>query len=117
MQGLLQFFMKEYDKALATYEAGLKIDPASDELKDGAARCVAALRRLARGDGSADELRERQERGMADPEVQQILTDPVMRQVLQDFQDDPAAAQRHAAQPEVMAKIQKLVAAGVVRMG
>ena len=53
---------------------------------------------------------------MADPEVQAILTDPVMRQVLADFQDDPAAAARHAAQPEVMAKIEKLVAAGLVRV-
>lgn len=53
---------------------------------------------------------------MADPEVQAILTDPVMRQVLSDFQDDPAAAARHAAQPAIMAKIQRLVEAGLVRV-
>jgi hypothetical protein len=40
-----------------------------------------------------EELKERQERGMADPEIQMILTDPVMRQVLNDFQSDPKAAQ------------------------
>jgi stress-induced-phosphoprotein 1 len=61
-------------------------------------------------------VKQRHARAMADPEVQAILTDPVMRQVLADFQDDPAAAARHAAQPEVMAKIEKLVAAGLVRV-
>ena len=30
-----------------------------------------------------------QQRAMADPEIQTILTDPVMRQVLQDMQDNP----------------------------
>jgi hypothetical protein len=30
-----------------------------------------------------------QARGMADPEIQGILTDPVVRQVLQDFQENP----------------------------
>ena len=35
--------MKEYDKALATYEAGLAHDPDSAELKEGVARCYEAL--------------------------------------------------------------------------
>ena len=61
-------------------------------------------------------MKARQARAMADPEVQAILTDPVMRQVLSDFQDDPAAAARHAAQPQIMAKIQRLVEAGLVRV-
>lgn len=42
-KGHLQFFMKEYDKALATYEAGLAHDPESAELKEGVARCYEAL--------------------------------------------------------------------------
>ena len=42
---------------------------------------------------SEEELKERQERAMADPEIQTILMDPVMRQVLNDFQNDPKAAQ------------------------
>ena len=39
-----------------------------------------------RGEVSDAELKQRQERGMADPEVQQILSDPVMRGVLRDMQ-------------------------------
>ena len=32
-KGAVQFFMKDYDKALATYQAGLVHDPDSEELK------------------------------------------------------------------------------------
>lgn len=115
-KGHLQFFSREYDKALLTYQAGLKVEPDNEELKDGVSRCLASIQKFNRGDADADEVAERQAKAMADPEVQAILTDPVMRQVLADFQDDPAAAARHSAQPEVMAKIQKLVAAGLVRV-
>jgi stress-induced-phosphoprotein 1 len=37
-------------------------------------------------------------------------------QVLQDFQENPQAAQKHTRQPQIMAKLQKLVNAGIVRM-
>ncbi|GJP46588.1 hypothetical protein CLOM_g5862 [Closterium sp. NIES-68] len=53
---------------------------------------------------------------MQDPEIQSILTDPVMRQVLTDFQENPQAAIQHQKNPMVMAKIQKLVAAGIVQV-
>ncbi len=45
-KGHLQFFMKEYDKALETYEAGLKHDPDNAELKEGIARCVDAMNKV-----------------------------------------------------------------------
>ena len=115
-KGHLQFFMKDYDKALETYRAGLKVEPENAELKEGLARCVAAIRNFSAGGATDAEVAERQQRALADPEIQQILQDPVIRQVLQDFQEDPEAARRHAAQPEVMAKIEKLVAAGIVRV-
>ena len=37
-------------------------------------------------------------------------------QVLQDFQENPAAAQKHLKEPTIAAKLQKLVSAGIVRM-
>ena len=45
-KGHLQFFMKEYDKALETYEAGLSHDPDNAELKEGIARCVDAMNKV-----------------------------------------------------------------------
>jgi stress-induced-phosphoprotein 1 len=43
-----------------------------------------------------------------------ILQDPMVRQVLQDAQENPAALQRAMADANMRAKIEKLVAAGVL---
>ncbi|KAF9617177.1 hypothetical protein IFM89_034328 [Coptis chinensis] len=108
-KGAIQFFMKEYDKALETYQEGLKHDARNQELLDG-------VRRSNRGDISAEDLKEKQEKAMYDPEIQNILSDPIMRQVLMDFQENPKSAQDHLKNPQVMNKIQKLVAAGIVQL-
>ncbi|GAV75611.1 TPR_1 domain-containing protein/TPR_11 domain-containing protein [Cephalotus follicularis] len=115
-KGAIQFFMKEYDKALETYQEGLKHDPQNQELLDGVRRFVEQIRKASRGDISPEDLKERQAKGMQDPEVQNILSDPVMRQVLSDFQENPKAAQDHMKNPMVMQKIQKLVSAGIVQI-
>uniref|UniRef100_A0A5B6YPR3 Putative Heat shock protein STI n=1 Tax=Davidia involucrata TaxID=16924 RepID=A0A5B6YPR3_DAVIN len=115
-KGAVQFFMKEYDKALETYQEGLKHDPHNQELLDGVRRCVEQINKASRGDLSPDELKERQAKGMQDPEIQNILTDPIMRQVLVDFQENPKDAQDHMKNPQVMNKIQKLISAGIVQM-
>ncbi|KAG8374768.1 hypothetical protein BUALT_Bualt10G0030100 [Buddleja alternifolia] len=115
-KGAVQFFMKDHDKALETYQEGLKHDPHNQELLDGVRRCVEQINKASRGDLSPEELKERQAKGMQDPEIQNILTDPVMRQVLVDFQENPKAAQEHMKNPSVMNKIQKLVSAGIVQV-
>ncbi|KAL9438735.1 hypothetical protein AB3S75_024416 [Citrus x aurantiifolia] len=115
-KGAIQFFMKEYDKALETYQEGLKHDPQNQELLDGVRRCVQQINKAGRGELSPEELKERQAKGMQDPEIQNILSDPVMRQVLVDFQENPKAAQDHMKNPQVMNKIQKLINAGIVQM-
>ncbi|KAE8699875.1 Hsp70-Hsp90 organizing protein 1 [Hibiscus syriacus] len=115
-RGAIQFFMKEYDKALETYQEGLKHDPNNQELLDGVRRCVEQINKASRGDFTPEELKERQAKAMQDPEIQNILSDPVMRQVLIDFQENPKAAQEHTKNPMVMNKIQKLVTAGIVQM-
>ncbi|KAK0586603.1 hypothetical protein LWI29_009466 [Acer saccharum] len=115
-KGAVQFFMKEYDKAIETYQEGLKHDPQNQELIDGVRRCVEQINKAGRGELSADELKERQTKGMQDPEIQNILSDPVMRQVLVDFQENPKSAQDHMKNPMVMTKIQKLINAGIVQI-
>lgn len=39
-KGAVQFFMKEYDKAMETYQEGLKHDPNNQELLDGVRRYI-----------------------------------------------------------------------------
>lgn len=51
-KGHLQFFMKEYEKALETYEVGLQHDPDSAELKEGIARCIDAVNKVRCSDAS-----------------------------------------------------------------
>jgi stress-induced-phosphoprotein 1 len=58
---------------------------------------------------------ERAAHGMADPEIQMILSDPIIRQVLTDINENPTAGRKALADPMVAAKINKLIAAGVLR--
>lgn len=46
-----------------------------------------------------------------------IVQDPVMQSILQQARSDPAALQEHMKNATVRMKIQKLIAAGVIRLG
>ena len=58
---------------------------------------------------------ERLRHAMADPEIQAIMRDPNIQQVLRDLQENPAAGQAALTDPDIMSKIQKLIAAGVLK--
>ncbi|MCL7024747.1 hypothetical protein MKW94_000490 [Papaver nudicaule] len=60
-------------------------------------------------------LKERQANAMQYLQIQNILSDPLMRQVLRDFQEIPNAAESHLKRPEVIEKVQ-LVSAGIVQI-
>ncbi len=47
----------------------------------------------------------------------QILSDPILQSILQQAKDNPMALQEHMKNPAIRSKIQKLMAAGVIRMG
>lgn len=55
------------------------------------------------------------ERIQRDPEIMAILQDPVMQSILQQAKDNPAALNDHMKNAGIRMKIQKLVAAGVIR--
>lgn len=114
-KGHVEFFTKQYDKALETYQAGLEIDPSNEELKDGARRCIMEQNKAASGMLTEEELKARQESAMRDPEIQSILADPVMNQVLRDMSENPQAAMEHQKNPMIMAKVRKLINAGIVQ--
>lgn len=54
-------------------------------------------------------------RAMRDPEIQSILQDPVMSNILQSAQNEPGSLEGHMKNPEIRAKIMKLVKAGVIK--
>lgn len=109
-KGDIECFMKEYHKAMDSYRAGLQIDPENALCKEGLKNTYTKIN----SSGAYDS--ERQAHAMADPEIQMILQDPMMRQVLQDLQENPASAQKALRDPIVSANLEKLVAAGIIQM-
>lgn len=55
------------------------------------------------------------QRAMRDPEVASIMQDPVIQQILQQAQNEPRALMDHMKNPIVREKINKLVAAGIIK--
>ncbi len=60
---------------------------------------------------------ERSRRAMEDPEIQAIMRDPMVNAALEDLQRDQASARRVMNDPAMAPKIEKLIAAGVLRVG
>lgn len=104
--------MKKPEEARLVYQEALGVDPDNQVARDGVYHCNVAISK--KEAGMTPE--ERRERAMKDPEVQQILRDPVMNAVLEQMQNNPGAAQEHMRNPEIAAKINKLVQAGIIGM-
>jgi len=109
----VHFFLKEYHKAMDAYNAILKLEPDNQEAKSSLDRVVAQIN-MASSSGEVDQ--ERQARAMADPEIQAILGDAQMRSILSEMQTDPKKAQAAMNDPSISAKLQKLIAAGVLQV-
>lgn len=115
-KGDIEVLMKENHKALESYKAGLAIDPTNATCKEGL-RKVTAMINYGASTMTEEEKMERARHGMADPEIQSILQDPVIQQILRDFNENPQAANQAMSNPSVRAKINKLIASGVVQTG
>jgi len=97
--------MKQYSKAMDTYQEALDIDSNCQEATDGYRACLMEQNK------DPEEVRKR---AMGDPEVQRILQDPAMRLILEQMQSDPKALRDHLQNPDVAQKIQKLMEAGLI---
>ncbi|XP_012283788.1 stress-induced-phosphoprotein 1 [Orussus abietinus] len=97
--------MQQYAKALSAYQKALDLDPTNTEAVEGYRSCAVSL------SSNPEEVRKR---AMTDPEVQSILRDPAMRLILEQMQSDPKALQDHLKNPDIAAKLQKLLEAGLI---
>lgn len=52
---------------------------------------------------------------MKDPEIQKILMTPEIQVALQSVQQNPAEAHKILSDPNLAPKIQKLIAAGIIK--
>ncbi|CAN8101204.1 unnamed protein product [Discula destructiva] len=113
------FVMKRYSDCLDACEEAAQVDA---EHHSGAnAREIEQQQQKALGkmyERRENETEEQtRERIQNDPEIMSVMQDPVMQAILQQAQSDPAALREHMKNPGVRSKIQKLVAAGVIRVG
>jgi len=112
-KGDIEMYMKEFHKAEESYKKGLMLDPESTACKDGLRKCLVAIS-YGRENMTDEEKQQQAAHSMADPEIQGILQDPVMQQVLRDLQENPKAGQAALNNPAVRAKLNKLIAAGIL---
>jgi len=115
-KGDIEIVMKENHKAMDSYKKGLAIDPTSTTCKEGL-RKVMSLISAGSANMTEAEKREMADHAMADPEIQSILQDPIVQQVLRDFNENPDAAQQAMRDPYMRGKIEKLIASGIVQTG
>jgi stress-induced-phosphoprotein 1 len=106
-KGSVLMVLKEKAKAMSAYAKALELDPTCSEAIDGYRQCA--------HDASMNP-EEARARAMEDPEVQRILGDPAMRMILEQMQTDPKAVQDHLKNPEIKAKIQRLIESGLIQV-
>ncbi|RUS84609.1 hypothetical protein EGW08_007636 [Elysia chlorotica] len=106
-KGAILTGMKEPSKACYAYQKALDIDPHNAEALEGYRKSLMA---------ENDDPEAVKQRAMSNPEVQQILSDPAMQMILNQMSKDPKAAREHLKNPEVAAKIQKLMEHGIVSL-
>ncbi|XP_043253243.1 stress-induced-phosphoprotein 1 isoform X2 [Colletes gigas] len=97
--------MQQQGKALTVYQKALELDPSNSEALEGYRSCAVSV------SSNPEEVRKR---AMEDPEVQSILRDPAMRLILEQMQSDPRALQDHLKNPDIAAKLQKLLESGLI---
>jgi stress-induced-phosphoprotein 1 len=110
------FGMGEYQKSLDACARASEVDTQGQHVKEIEGWINKAGQALAKSNEGASE-QEILERAQRDPEVLGILQDPIMQQILGQMKEDPSAVQDHLRNPMIREKIQKLVNAGIIRMG
>ena len=110
------FAMKEYSRCVDVCSEAMAHDTDGKNAREIEAQSNKAMQaQFAAREGETEQ--QAQERIQRDPETMSILQDPIMQSILQQAKDNPAALQDHMRNPDIRTKIQKLMAAGVIRLG
>lgn len=115
-KGSVLFAMREHNKALEALDIAREHDEAAGSKSTREIQELSFKIQSAISAQRANETeQETMERAMRDPEIAEIMTDPVMQSILQQAQGNPQALQDHMKNPTVRTKIMKLINAGIIR--
>lgn len=106
--------MREHTKALDAAQLAAEHDDDHKSTAEIQQQIIKIQQALA-AERSNETDEETLQRAMKDPEVAEIMGDPIMRSILEQAQNDPKSLQDHLKNPTIQRKIQKLVNAGVLR--
>ncbi|KAI2604638.1 hypothetical protein GGR54DRAFT_621984 [Hypoxylon sp. NC1633] len=115
----IYFGMRDYSKCIDACNDATTVDGEhynnanAREIEQQQQKAIQAMY-SARENETEEQTRDRLAK---DPEIMSIMQDPVMQSILQQAQSEPAALQEHMRNPNVRTNIQKLIAAGVIRLG
>jgi stress-induced-phosphoprotein 1 len=116
----VQFAKKDYQDSIDTLleaQARDKENKSSREIQQQLNKAYTAMNPFTGGDAGGEQSQEEAlKRAAQDPEIQRIISDPIMQQILQQMQADPKAAQEHLKNPQIAANIRKLMNAGILRV-
>jgi len=107
-KGEILLASKEPLKAKDAFQAALNLDQNCAEARAGIGKCWSSKADL--------NPEERRQQAMQDPEVQAILSDPAMRMILEQMQENPQAASEHMKNPAIRDKISKLIDSGILQV-
>ncbi|OXH42341.1 stress-induced-phosphoprotein 1 [Cryptococcus neoformans] len=113
-KALVQEGMKEYTAALETLQKATEADVEKKHTRELETNMMKVMNEIQQQRSSETE-EETYARAMRDPEVAEIMNDPIMRQILADAQQNPRALNDHMKNPMIAQKIQKLINAGIIR--
>jgi len=102
---------KSTSEAKTAFHEAMQLEPGNKEAQEGFQRCVQKAYE------SRNDEENIKERVKNDPEIKAILSDPGMRMILEQMQSDPGAIQDHLQNKDIAVKIQKLVDAGIIKIG
>ena len=116
-KGNIHELRKEFHKAIEAYEKGLKIDPTNADCLKGRDKVNMQIS-MGVHQGGQDE-QARAQAAMNDPEVRKTMQDPRIRQVLKDMEEgnSQAAMEAMMKDQDIKSGINKLIAAGIIKMG
>ncbi|TGZ80656.1 TPR-like protein [Ascodesmis nigricans] len=112
----LYLAMREFSKCLDACNEATEADKEhkhTREIEDLTRKCLQQM--YSAREGETEE--ETMARIQRDPEIVSIIGDPVMQSILQQAKQNPQALNEHMKNPMIRQKIQKLMAAGIIRVG